>query len=93
MKWDITFKATIKKFPGHGGWIYVEVPKKHTNYLQGRRRAWGMYPITAHVGNTSWQTKLMIKKGGDFFVAFRLEVRNKEKIKVGDNVIVSFKLK
>ncbi len=92
MKRDIIFKATIQKFPGRGGWVYVAVPKKYTNYLRGRRRAWGMYPITARVGGTSWKTKLMMKKGGDFFVAFKSAIRNKEKIAVGDSVTVSFKL-
>ncbi len=93
MKWDISFKGTAQKFPGDGGWVYVAVPKKHKTYLQQQRFAWGMYPITAHVGKTSWQTKLMMKKGGDFFVALNVVIRNKEKIAVGDSVTVSIKLK
>ena len=93
MKWDIVFKGTAKKFPGDGGWVYVAVPKKHKTYLQQQRRTWGMYPITAYVGKTSWQTKLMMKKGGNFFVAFKEAIRNKEKISVDDSVTVSIKLK
>jgi len=93
MEWDISFKGTLQKFPGDGGWVYVSVPKKHKTYLQQQRRAWEMYPITAHVGKTSWQTKLMMKKGGDFFVALNVAIRNKEKIAVGDSVTVSIKLK
>ena len=92
MKWDISFSGLAEKFPGKGGWVYVVVPKKHRVYLQRRRRAWGMYPITAHIGKTSWKTKLMMKKGGDFFVSLKKAVRNKEKIAVGDNVTISFKL-
>lgn len=92
MKWDLTFKGIAQKFPGSAGWVYVAVPQKHTKKLKLRRRAWGMYPITAHVGNTAWKTKLMMKKGGDFFVALKTEVRSKEKITVGDKVVVSFKL-
>ena len=93
MKWDISYKGTVQKFPGDGGWVYVVVPKKHKIYLQQQRRTWGMYPITAHFGKTSWQTKLMMKKGGDFFVALKVAIRNKEKIAVGDSVTVSIKLK
>jgi len=92
MKWDISFKGIVEKFPGDGGWIYVTVPEKHRAYLQQKRRAWGMYPITAHVGGTSWKTKLMMKKGGDFFVALRANIRNKEEVSVGDTVTISFKL-
>lgn len=92
MKRDFSFTGTVQKFPGSGGWAYVAVPPKYTKGLKERRRAWGMYPITAHVGKTSWKTKLMMKKGGDFFVAFKASVREKEKITVGDSVAVSFVL-
>lgn len=92
MKSGFNFKGTAQKFPGSVGWVYVAVPKKYTKELKQQRRAWGMYPITAQVGKTSWKTKLMMKKGGDFFVALKTAVRNKEKIAVGDRVIVAFKL-
>lgn len=92
MKWSFNFKGIVEKFPGPSGWFYVAVPKRYTKELRERRRAWGMYPITAHIGKTSWKTKLMMKKGGDFFVALKAAVRSKEKTGVGDKVIVSFKL-
>ena len=92
MKQNYSFAGTAQKFPGFGGWVYVAVPKKYTEELKQRRRAWGMYPITAYVGKTSWKTKLMMKKGGNFFVALKATIRNKEKIAVGDKVVISFKL-
>jgi len=92
MKWGIIFTENLQKFPGAGGWVYAAVPKKFTEELKQRRRAWGMYPIMAHVGETSWKTKLMMKKGGDFFVALKETIRRKEKLKIGDRVTVSFKL-
>ena len=93
MKQDISFTGTTQKFPGKGGWTYIAVPQKYTAYLKQKRRAWGMYPITAHVYNTSWETKLMMKKGGDFFVALKASIRNKEQINIGDKITISFKLK
>ena len=93
MKWDFSFSGAVEKFPGPGGWVYVAVPRKHTEELKRRRRAWGMYSITAHIGQTHWKTKLMMKKGGDFFVALKAAVRNKEKIVIDNRVTVSFKLK
>ena len=92
MKRDVTFKGAVQKFPGSGGWVYVAVPTKYTKGLKQRRRAWGMFPIIAYIGKTSWKTKLMMKKGGDFFVALKATIRNKEKISVGDQVTISFKL-
>ena len=87
-----SFKGTVERFSGESGWHYVAVPKKYTKELHEKRAAWGMYPITAHVGGTSWKTKLMMKKGGDFFVALKATVRSKEKIAVGDRITVSFML-
>ncbi|PIR38950.1 MAG: hypothetical protein COV34_00035 [Candidatus Zambryskibacteria bacterium CG10_big_fil_rev_8_21_14_0_10_42_12] len=92
MKRDFSFTGIAQQFPGSGGWVYVAVPKKFTKDLKQQRRAWGMYPITAHIGTTSWKTKLMMKKGGDFFVALKTTIRNREKIAIGDQVAVSFKL-
>ena len=92
MKRGVIFKGVAQKFPGSGGWVYAAVPIKYTKELKARRRAWGRYPIAAHVGKTSWKTKLMMKKGGDFFVALKTAIRNKEKIAVGDRVTVSFTL-
>lgn len=67
LKRNFSFTGTIQKFPSFGGWVYIAVSKKYTKELKEQRRVWGMYPITAYVGKTSWQTKLMMKKGGDFF--------------------------
>lgn len=92
MKRDFSFTGVVQRFPGPGGWVYVAVPQKYTTELKKRRRAWGMYPITAYIGKTSWKTKLMMKKGGNFFVALKATVRNNEEIAVGDRVAASFKL-
>jgi hypothetical protein len=92
MKWDASFKGTLEKFPGAGGWVYVAVPKKSTNHLPQQSRAWGTFPITVHVGKTFWHTKLMMKKGGDYFVALKAAVRKKEKLSIGDKVSVSIRL-
>lgn len=92
MNWQISFEGTIQRFPGPSGWHYVAVPDKYGSALKEQRRTWGMYPITAHVGNTSWKTKLMMKKGGDFFIALKSDVRKKEELFVGDIVLISFQV-
>ena len=88
MKWDISFRGTVQKFPGKDGWTYVAVPQKYTAYLKQKRHVWGMYPIIAHIRITSWKTKLMMKKGGDFFVALKEAIREKEQIHSGDRITV-----
>jgi hypothetical protein len=92
MKKTFDVSGRVSKFPGKGGWYYVSVPKKYTERLKEKRPAWGMYPIRVRVGNTSWATKLMTKKGGDFFVAFNKKVRDKEKIIKSKRIKVSVTL-
>ena len=82
----------MQQFPGAGGWYFAAIPKKYTAELKKKRIVWGKYPITAKVGNMQWMTKLMLKKGGDFFVALRADIRKKEAIAIGDRVTVSFTL-
>jgi len=92
LKWSISFKGVVEQFPGAGGWLYVVVPKRFQANLRKQRRAWGMYPIEVLIGKTTWKTKLMVKRGGDFFVAIKAEVRKKEEIDVGDSISVTFNL-
>lgn len=92
MKKSFEIYGKISKFPGKSGWYYVSVPVKNKKYLKEQRPAWGMYPIMARVGNTSWKTKLMMKKGGDFFVALNEEVRKKENIIKAKRIKVNFSL-
>jgi len=90
MKKSFEISGKVSKFPGKGGWFYVDVPKKFTKKLKEQRSSWGMYSIKVKVGNTSWRTKLMMKKGGNFFVAFNKKTREKEKISKGKNIKVNF---
>lgn len=83
MEISFVIENRVSKFPGIGGWHYVSVPKKYTLKLKERRKTWGMYPIIVKVGNTSWRTKLMMKKGGGFFVALNKEIRKIEDIVEG----------
>ncbi len=89
---EIAFVGRVEKFPGADGWYYVPVPVEHTAMLKERRRAWGMYPVEATVGATTWNTKLMTKKGGDFFVALKASVRRKEGVTHGDTASITIRL-
>lgn len=88
----ITFKATVKKFPGKGGWVYAVVPQKFTTPLKKQSGRWGMYPVEVTVGQTMWSTKLMRIKDGDYFVALNAQVRNIEGIVVGKKITVTVKI-
>lgn len=84
-----SIRGKVRKFPGNGGWHYLDVPKKYTKELKEIRVAWGMYPIQITLGRTTWQSKLMMKKGGAFFIALKASVRKKERVAKGDTVTLS----
>ena len=90
---EFTISGRVEKFSGPGGWCYVAVPKKLTKGLKEQRRAWGMVPITVALGTTTWKTKLMMKKGGDFFVAIKASVRQKERVELGDSIKLTVRLR
>lgn len=91
---EVTVKGEAKIFSGPGGWVYVAVPKKHTDKLKGnvKATAWGFIPITATAGKTSWKTSLLPMGDGSFFIAIKAQVRKKEKIAIGDIVTVKYSL-
>lgn len=46
---------------------------------------WGVIPVTARVGKTSWTTSLF-PKGGGYLVPIKLVVRETERLELGDTV-------
>ena len=84
--------GTVEMFPQKGGGTYVRVPKRITKELQ-HRLDWGLIPIIATVGKTSWNTSLLPMGDGTHFIALNKKVRNKEHIELGKKVTVSFVLR
>jgi hypothetical protein len=83
VKKTFVISGKVSRFSGKGGWFYISVPKKYTLKLKDQRKTWGMYPIIVRINKTSWNTKLMMKKGGDYFVALNKEIRDIENIVEG----------
>lgn len=84
--------GVVKIFPVVNPWVYVSVPKKHTQltkHLADR----GLVPITATLGQSRWNTSLLPKGDGTQFVALNAKVRKKEGIKVGDRIKLTYKLR
>ncbi len=81
----------VKIFPGLGGWTYIDVPVGEENYFKKRSHLWGMIPVTATFGATTWNTKLMKKSKGGYFLALPKKVRTQEGIKLNDFITVELK--
>ncbi len=65
---------------GRGRWE-LEATSAFVSY------GWGMIPVTAQIGGTSWRTSLF-PKDGRYIVPVKAEVRKAEGIGVGDVVTV-----
>jgi hypothetical protein len=86
------FKNKVEKFSGKGGWFYVEAPPVVTKNLS-HKIVWGLIPINAKVGKTTWKTSLMPMGDGSHFVALNSIVRKKEGIEMGKTVKITFTLR
>lgn len=86
------FSDSVKIFPGPAAWYYVLVPKSQTkNFV--KYFGWGLVPIEANLGLTTWQTSLLPKGDKNFFIALKASVRKQENIKLGDKVTLKYKMR
>jgi hypothetical protein len=50
-----TFRATLFRYPGTGGWTFARVPDAHA---PPATHAWGRTPVKATVDGQSWDTSV-----------------------------------
>jgi len=81
--------GTVKIFPLVNPWIYVGVPKKHTEETRRFARR-GLVPITVKLGKSSWETSLLPKGDGTHFIALNAKVRKDENIEIGNRVKLTY---
>lgn len=85
-----TFIAEIERFEMQGGWHYVPVPVERSLPLEYLAVHFGFVAISAKVGNTTWDTSLLPKGDGTYFIALPAKVRSKEKLSLGAEIEISF---
>ncbi len=84
-------KGKVYKYPGAGGWHFVELPKVLSAKIRKERhnpKGWQFLKIQAKVGRTSWDTTLFPTKIGPYLIAVKASVRKKEGMYEGDTVSV-----
>ena len=80
------FKATLRRYPGKGGWTFAEIPKK---YAPPVTRPWGRTPVQASVDGVEWDTSIWRDSKSDgSLLAVPARVRGKKGH--GDRVTVEF---
>ena len=88
---DLEFVGEIWHWRGPSPYHFVTVPEDDCAALEAVASAvsygWGMIPVSARVGDTTWTTSLFPKEGR-YVVPLKDKVRAAEGLDVGDTVSV-----
>jgi hypothetical protein len=88
---DLEFSGEVWHWRGPSPFHFVTVPPDECEALRSAASlvtyGWGMIPVAARIGGTSWTTSLFPKDGG-YVVPLKDRVRKAEGIDLGDTVAV-----
>ncbi|HEV3188300.1 MAG TPA: DUF1905 domain-containing protein [Acidimicrobiales bacterium] len=86
---QLKFSGEIWFWRGPSPFHFVTVPEEESAELHAVSSllsyGWGVIPVTARVGKTSWTTSLFPKDGG-YLVPIKVVVREAERLELGDTV-------
>ena len=89
---EFEFSGEIWFWRGPAPWYFVTVPPKECRDLAAASSlvsyGWGVIPVTAQIGATTFETSLFPKDGG-YVVPIKVAVRRSERLELGDVVEVS----
>ena len=80
----MSFRATLFKVDGKGGWTFAPVPPEHAPELAG---SWGRTPCVATVDGQTWATSVWRDKAGDWVLPVPARIRRGKGH--GDEVVIS----
>ncbi|WP_186645400.1 DUF1905 domain-containing protein [Fluviispira vulneris] len=91
-KYKVTGK--IKRFPGKGGWFYVELNKKISEAFRPlvKNRWPALLSASFTLNQTSWKSSIMPIKEGPLFIALPTKIRKCEQLEEGQKVTIEFLL-
>ena len=86
---NVELRGEVWEWRGPAPYHFVTVPDDCCGALEAAAEVvsygWGMVPVTAVIGSTTWKTSLWPKEGG-YVVPLKDEVRRAEGIELGDVV-------
>ena len=92
---DLEFSGELWFWRGPAPWHFVTVTEGECRELEAASAivsyGWGMIPVTAQIGGTSWRTSLW-PKDGRHVVPVKAWVRKAEGLELGDTVTVRLAL-
>jgi hypothetical protein len=88
---DIEFTGKIFHWQGPAPYYFVAVPAQPRRDLKAISElvtyGWGVIPVQARIGDTTWKTSL-IPKDGRYLVPLRVSVQKAERLREGARVTV-----
>lgn len=86
---NVEFRGEVWEWRGPAPYHFVTVPEECCGALEAAAEivsyGWGMVPVTARIGGTTWKTSLWPKEGG-YVVPLKDKVRRSEGVELGDVV-------
>ena len=84
----------VKRFPGKGGWHYVELDETLSSKFRPlvAERWPALLNASFKINSTEWKSSIMPIKDGPLFIALPAKVRSSEAIEIGQVVEVEFEL-
>lgn len=87
----LEFSGEIWEWRGPAPFYFVTVPEAQSQAIKSAERlltyGWGMIPVQARIGQTTWQTALWPKEGR-YVLPLKDAVRRAEGLEVGQGVQV-----
>ena len=71
-KYGGRFRAKLFRYPGVGGWTFVQVPER---FAPRATHGWGRTPVQANVDGHAWSTSVWRGKDGRTLLAVPTRVR------------------
>jgi hypothetical protein len=92
---EIEISGPIWFWRGPSPWFFVTVPEEASRQLQAISSlvtyGWGMIPVQARIGGSTWKTALF-PKDNLYIVPIKVNVRKAENLNAGDTVTVRLEI-
>jgi Domain of unknown function (DUF1905) len=92
---NLQFSGDVWFWKGPAPWHFVTVPDEESAEIAAVSPmvtyGWGVIPVGATIGRTSWRTSLF-PKDGRYLLPIKTQIRKSESIELGDVVTVKLAL-
>lgn len=92
-----SFTGIVHVFTGKAAWYFVNLPVRLAQEIEYKfspfKRGWGSLRVTVTIGATTWKTSIFPdKEVSSYLLPLKAEVRKKEQINRGDEVLVQIEV-